>query len=154
MKQGVRFPVLMTVAGSVAAGLLLAGSSIAQQPAVQLPEEVTAWLERDQVQRWSRMLQTGQELFSEGSCTRCHGEGGTGGRWGPDLTDDEWVQGDGSLSNIGETIFWGVRRKDFADPDRRFQMNPSGGMDLEFQELAALTAYVWSLSNGTGLPQR
>ncbi len=43
---------------------------------------------------------------------------------------------------------WGVRRRHFADPDRRFQMNPAGGMDLDYAQLNALTAYVWSLNNG------
>ena len=78
------------------------------------------------------MIQTGEELFSEGSCANCHGEGGSGGRFGPDLTDAAWVQGDGDLEGIRQVIFWGVRRRDFDDPDRRFEMNPQGGMDLEW----------------------
>jgi len=41
-----------------------------------------------------------------------------------------------------------VRRRDLADPDRRFQMNPAGGMDLDYAQLNALTACVWSLNNG------
>ena len=49
---------------------------------------------------------------------------------------------------------WGVRRRDFADPSRRFQMNPSGGMELTHEDRQALTAYIWSLSNGTHLPGR
>ncbi len=44
-----------------------------------------------------------------------------------------------------------MRRRDFHDPERRFQMNPKGGMDLEWSQLEALTAYVWSLSNGNGI---
>ena len=70
------------------------------------------------------------------------------------LVGEEWVQSDGSLMGIRETIFWGVRRKDFADPNRRFQMNPGGGMDLEWSDYDAMAAYVWSLSNGTFLPER
>jgi mono/diheme cytochrome c family protein len=128
--------------------LLTATDAIGQQQAPELPQEVKAWLEFDQTRRWAAQIETGQELFAEGSCYRCHGEGGTGGGFGPDLTDTEWVQGDGSLANIRETIMWGVRRRDFADPDRRFQMNPAGGMDLDGAKLNALAAYVWSLSNG------
>ena len=120
----------------------------------KLPQEVAAWMQRDQVQRWTVLLKEGEKRFSEGSCARCHGEGGKAGRFGPDLTDSEWGQGDGSLASIGEIIFWGVRRKDFADPSRRFEMNPSGGMQLDREDLAALTAYVWSLSHGTQLSER
>ena len=49
-------------------------------------------------------------------------------------------------------IFWGVRRVDFSDAGRRFQMNPGGGLHLEWGEYDALAAYVWSLNNGTSLP--
>lgn len=136
------------------AGLLVGLGSAGAQQRVELPDNVKAFMERDQVRRWANLIETGGNLFAEGSCNRCHGEGGTGGRWGPDLTDTEWVQSDGDLAGIRDTIFWGVRRKDFADPERRFQMNPGGGMDIEFADYDALAAYVWSLSNGTFLPQR
>ena len=49
---------------------------------------------------------------------------------------------------------WGVRRRDFSDPNLRFEMNPSGGMNLEWADMGAVAAYVWTLSNGTFLPQR
>ncbi len=55
---------------------------------------------------------------------------------------------------IRETVFWGVRRREFADASPRFQMNPGGGMDLEWEDFDALAAYVWSLNNGTFLPER
>lgn len=136
-----------------AACLLVAGPAFAQERP-ELPQEVKDWLERDQFRRWASMLETGKGLFAEGTCTRCHGEAGAGGRSGPDLTDAEWVQSDGSLEGIRETIFWGVRRRDFADPSRRFEMNTVGGMNLEWDEVRALAAYVWSLSHEAGLPQR
>lgn len=117
-----------------------------------LPDEVSEWLARDQAQRWALMIQQGDSIFNSGSCARCHGEAGAGGRFGPDLTDAEWVQSDGSLEGIRETIFWGVRRRDFSDETRRFEMNPGGGLNLEWNQYAALAAYVWSLSNETQLP--
>ncbi len=143
-------------AAVVTSALLLAdaGSAGAQQARVELPENVKEFLERDQVRRWANLIETGGKLFDEGSCARCHGEGGSGGRSGPDLTDAEWVQSDGDLAGIRETIFWGVRRKDFADESRRFQMNPGGGMEIEWADYDALAIYVWTLSNGTFLPQR
>ena len=126
----------------------------AQQPAVTLPAEITSWMSRNQVPRWAAMIRAGETLFNEGTCYRCHGKSGTGGRSAPDLTDKVYVQGDGSLVNIGEVIMWGVRRRDLADKTRPFQMNPSGGMDLDQAKLDALTAYVWSLRHGTFLPAR
>ena len=141
----------VVVAAIVAAG---AGSALAQRQAPELPAEVKAWLEREQFRQWVGLLEEGKKLFEEGSCTRCHGAGGAAGRSGPNLTDAEWVQSDGGLEGIRETIFWGVRRRDFADPSRRFEMNPSGGMQLEWDQVRALAAYVWSLSHETGIPQR
>lgn len=131
-----------------------AGSALGQRQVPELPAEVKAWLEREQFRQWVGLLEEGKKLFEEGSCTRCHGAGGAGGRSGPNLTDAEWVQSEGSLEGIRETIFWGVRRRDFADASRRFEMNPSGGMQLEWDQVRALGAYVWSLSHETGIPQR
>ncbi len=113
-----------------------------------LPPEVKAFLERNQVQRWATMVAAGEKRFNEGSCARCHGEGGKEGRFGPDLTDGEWVQSDGDLMGIRDTIFWGVRKRDLADESRRFEMYPGGGMQIGHDEVDALAAYVWSLSRG------
>jgi mono/diheme cytochrome c family protein len=138
----------------VAAPLTLGLAAIcaAQQAPPALPEVVTKWLERDQEQRWANLLRVGEKRFAEGSCSKCHGAEGKGGPLGPDLTDATWSHSQGDLGGIRDTIFWGVRRRDFADPDRRFEMNPGGGMDLEWEEVDAVAAYVWSLSNGTFLP--
>ncbi|MFW6198549.1 MAG: c-type cytochrome, partial [Acidobacteriota bacterium] len=146
----------MSIRGVTAALLTLAfvatfpgsGSAAAQQDRPELPDSVKEWLARDQPRRWAGLLEAGERLFSEGSCTRCHGQGGTDGRFGPDLTDQEWVQGDGSLAAIRWTILWGVRKQDLAEPERPFML-PYGGMDLSGEDLDAVTAYVWSLANGT-----
>ncbi len=155
MLNRLRLPVAFALLASLAILVLWTGQEAsAQQQTPRLPAEVREWLERDQLQRWAQMIRTGAELFGEGSCANCHGDGGSGGRFGPDLTDAEWVQSDGDLEGVRETILWGVRRRDFADPGRRFEMNPQGGMDLEWEEIGAMAAYVWSLNNGTFLPQR
>ena len=138
----------------ITAGLFVGANSARAQQGVELPDNAKAFLERNQVRRWANLIETGGKLFEEGSCVRCHGEGGTGGRWAPDLTDDEWVQSEGDLAGIRETIFWGVRRRDFADESRRFQMNPGGGMEIDWDDYDAMAIYVWTLSNGTFLPQR
>ncbi len=136
----------------VAASMCFASGAAAQQD--ELPSEIREWLQRDQVQRWAGMLAEGDSLFNSRSCRRCHGDGGSGGRNGPDLTDSTWVQSDGSLEEIRRTIFWGVRRELLSDPDWRFEMNPGGGIDLDWEQYSSLAAYVWSLSNGTQLPGR
>ena len=122
-----------------------AGSAAAQRP--QLPENVQEWMSEGWQPRFMAMVAEGDSLFNQRSCRRCHGDNGTGGRWAPDLTDSEWVQADGSLGSIFQTIFWGVRRRDFADPERRFEMNPKGGQNITWDQTRALAAYVWSLSN-------
>jgi mono/diheme cytochrome c family protein len=112
----------------------------------ELPAEVREWMSEAWQPRFLGMVAEGDSLFNSGSCQRCHGEKGSGGRWAPDLTDDEWVQSDGSLAGIFQTIFWGVRRRDFHDPNRRFEMNPKGGMSISWDQTRALAAYVWTLS--------
>ncbi len=144
----------VTLLGTCLALLSLVAPLKGQQSRPALPEEVRSFLERDQAQRWATLIQSGDSLFNNSSCARCHGEQGAGGRFGPDLSDDEWAQSDGTLAGIREVIFWGVKREDFSDQTRRFQMNPAGGLHLEWSDYDALAAYVWSLSNGTFLPDR
>jgi mono/diheme cytochrome c family protein len=138
----------------LAAGLCLGSVTEIAAQQVTLPSQVSEWLERDQVQRWAAMIAEGDSIFNSGSCARCHGNGGSGGPNGPDLTDATWVQSDGSLEEIRRTIFWGVRRELLSDPSLRFEMNPGGGMAPTWEQHASLAAYVWSLSNETGLPGR
>ena len=139
---------------AVFSGMLLVPADAAAQAGSPLPQEIQEWLERDQLQRWAQMISAGDSIFNSGSCHRCHGEGGSGGRNGPDLTDTQWSQSDGSIEEIRRTIFWGVRREALSDSGWRFEMNPAGGLNLEWEEYSALAAYVWSLSNGTHLPGR
>lgn len=149
-------PRLASATIALACTALLATATLSgstrQSQAPPLPDEVKTWLARDQARRWSAAIDAGEKLFNEGSCRFCHGMGGAGGSNGPNLTDRAWVQGDGSLQNTWEVIFWGVRRRDLADPSRRFEMNPEGGMDLSAEDLDALTAYVWSLSHRESRP--
>lgn len=138
---------------ALALSLLTGGADLAAQERAELPESVQGWLEADQMQRWGRYIQAGDSLFNNGSCRRCHGDAGVGTQRAPDLTDSEWGTIDGSLAEISETIFWGVRRAGMS-ADYPFQMNPEGGMDLDRDKIRSIAAYVWSLSNGTHLPER
>jgi mono/diheme cytochrome c family protein len=76
------------------------------------------------------------------SCTGCHGQTGTGPPLGPDLTDKIWLWSDGSFEGIVRTITDGVMQpKQYRSP-----MPPSGGAQLTADQISAVAAYVWSLS--------
>ncbi len=145
---------ILATALFLASVTLVAPPLQAQQTTKPLPPAAKEFLESDQLARWTRMVQFGDSLFNNGSCMRCHGASGKGTPRAPDLSDSSWVQSDGSFDGIFESIFWGVRRKDFHDKTRRFEMNPGGGMNLPWNDLRAITAYVWTLNNGNFLPER
>ena len=125
--------------------LIVPAAASAQRP--PFPDAAREWLSRDLPFRFGAMIALGDSLFNNGTYTRCHGDDATGTRRAPNLTDAEWVQSEGDLEGIFQTIFWGVRRRDFADETRRFEMNPQGGMNITWDQTRALSAYVWSLTN-------
>jgi mono/diheme cytochrome c family protein len=92
------------------------------------------------------MIATGQGLFSDGSCVKCHKAGGKGGKRAPSLTDKRWEISDGSLEGIKRTIALGVPKEIIGD-EYPFAMYPMGKMSLNHKELNALASYVWSLSH-------
>jgi mono/diheme cytochrome c family protein len=77
-------------------------------------------------------------------CFVCHGPGGKGvAGLGPNLTDKEWLNSDGSLPSIEKIIQEGVPKpKKMASP-----MPPKGGGQLGEAQIKAVAAYVWSLAN-------
>ena len=77
-------------------------------------------------------------------CYVCHGPKGKGVTGlGPDLTDKEWTNGDGTMTFLAKTIADGVMKpKKFAAP-----MPPKGGGQLNEAQVTAAAAYVWSLSH-------
>lgn len=86
----------------------------------------------------------GKAIFQgKGNCSSCHGEGGTGTRMGPDLTDGEWLHIDGSYEAIVALI-----RKGVAEPkESPVSMAPMGGAKLDDAEVAAVARYVYGLSH-------
>lgn len=77
-------------------------------------------------------------------CFVCHGPNGKGvAGTGPDLTDKEWLNGDGSLASIEKIIAEGVAKpKKMPAP-----MPPKGGGQLTDSQIKAAAAYVYSLSH-------
>jgi mono/diheme cytochrome c family protein len=80
-----------------------------------------------------------------GTCFVCHGQDGKGTAAGPDLTDKEWLNGDGSEQFIAGTVTNGVPKpKKFPAP-----MPPMGGATLSPDHVKAVAAYVHSLGGGS-----
>jgi glucose/arabinose dehydrogenase/mono/diheme cytochrome c family protein len=79
------------------------------------------------------------------TCAGCHGADAKGTPLAPDLTDDKWIWGDGSLASITGIIRQGVP----APKQHTGAMPPMGGAQLTPAQLAAVGAYVYSLSRST-----
>jgi cbb3-type cytochrome c oxidase subunit III len=78
-----------------------------------------------------------------GTCTACHGQDAKGTAVAPNLTDAEWLNGDGSYDFIVQTITTGVPKpKQHPAP-----MPPKGGATLSDEQVKAVAAYVYSLSH-------
>lgn len=77
-------------------------------------------------------------------CFVCHGASGKGvAGVGPNLTDKEWLNTDGSVASIEKVITEGVAKpKKTATP-----MPPKGGGQLTEAQIKAVAAYVYSLSH-------
>jgi mono/diheme cytochrome c family protein len=95
------------------------------------------------------MLALGNEIFhgraANAICYTCHAMDATGGPGGlgPNLTDGEWLNNDGSYGGIINTIRTGVPQPVNAPAP----MPPFGGATLTDEQLRAVAAYVYSLSH-------
>lgn len=92
-------------------------------------------------------LALGDQIFhgeaANGTCAGCHGKDAKGSPLGPNLTNGQWLWGNGSLQSIAETIERGV-----PDPKNyRSPMPPMGGAQLSPAEVTAVAAYVWALNH-------
>ncbi|MHA1567193.1 MAG: cytochrome-c oxidase, cbb3-type subunit III [Alphaproteobacteria bacterium] len=86
--------------------------------------------------------QTGGKAAFADNCAPCHAPGGAGRPGFPVLADDDWLWG-GTLSDIAETINFGVRAEH--DESRFSEMPPFDGV-FSREEMADLSQYVLSLS--------
>lgn len=77
-----------------------------------------------------------------GICFTCHGPQGEGGPTGPNLADAEWLNGDGSVEFIANTIRTGVPQ-----PKQFPASMPAFGQSFNEEQVRALAAYVSSLSH-------
>jgi mono/diheme cytochrome c family protein len=94
-----------------------------------------------------QLVALGDSIFhgqvAGGTCTACHGPDAKGTAVAPDLTDQKWLNGDGSYDFIVHTVTNGVPKpKEHPAP-----MPPKGGAMLSDQQVRAVAAYVYSLSH-------
>jgi glucose/arabinose dehydrogenase/mono/diheme cytochrome c family protein len=98
------------------------------------------------------MVVLGDRIFhgqvAGASCTGCHGSGGTGTPLGPNLTSNRWLWSDGTWAAIAATIRVGVPKPH----NYRSPMPAMGGAQLSADQVNAVAAYIWGLSNVNAAP--
>jgi cytochrome c oxidase cbb3-type subunit 3 len=89
--------------------------------------------------------ETGHRLFGD-NCAACHGRDAKGNSSFPDLTDDDWLWGDGQPEAIAETLRVGINSP---HEETRISQMPAFGRDqlLTSAEVRQAAAYVYSLSH-------
>ncbi len=86
----------------------------------------------------------GDSIFHKsGLCYACHGSNAEGAV-GPNLTDAEWLQGDGSFDMIVATVTSGVPAE---KAKKGIAMPPKGGSSISDEDVMAVAAYVYSLGH-------
>ena len=86
----------------------------------------------------------GDSIFHKtGMCYACHGSNAEGAV-GPNLTDAEWLHGDGSYDMIVATVTSGIPAE---KAKKGIPMPPKGGSSISEEDVKAVAAYVHSLSH-------
>jgi cytochrome c oxidase cbb3-type subunit III len=93
----------------------------------------------------TKVTEAGHQLFGD-NCAVCHGRGASGNAGYPDLTDGDWLWGDGSPEAIAETLRVGVNAQ---HDETRISQMPAFGREqmLTAPEVRSAAAYVFSLSH-------
>jgi glucose/arabinose dehydrogenase/mono/diheme cytochrome c family protein len=81
-------------------------------------------------------------LVGGATCIGCHGSDAKGTPLAPNLTDQQWLWGDGSLDAIAQTIAKGVPQP----KEHTGAMPPMGGAKLTDAQVRATAAYLFALS--------
>lgn len=110
------------------------------------PSAQDAGSESTTIELTAEVLERGSKAYRVGMCFKCHLDEGTGGARAPDLTDTDWLHCDGSIEGIRQVLVEGVSRDQLKDPDRPHAMNPATNLVPDEKQIAALAAYVYSLS--------
>ena len=96
----------------------------------------------------AKLIAMGDSIFhgqaGGGTCYACHGQDAKGSGVGPNLTDAEWLNTDGTLQGITATVKSGVPQPKKAPAP----MPPMGGAALSDDQVKAVATYVHSLGGG------
>jgi cbb3-type cytochrome c oxidase subunit III len=115
----------------VAGALLGAGTAAAQEKAAPAGADPA-------------LIAKGDTIFHKsGMCYACHGTNAEG-TVGPNLTDAEWLHGDGSYEMIVATVTAGIPAE---KAKKGIPMPPKGGSSITDEDVKAVAAYVYSLSH-------
>jgi len=129
-------------AATLTIAALIAGMTLVGPAAAQGPSAASQGADK-------ALITQGENIFkgkaAGGLCWTCHGLDAKGMKGlGPDLTDKTWLHGDGSVDFVKTTVKTGIAKpKKGATP-----MPPFGGVPLNDSQVAAVAAYVASLSAG------
>jgi cytochrome c oxidase cbb3-type subunit 3 len=91
------------------------------------------------------VMEAGHRLFGD-NCAACHGRDAKGNGNYPNLTDDDWLWGDGDAETIAETLRVGINSP---HEESRISQMPAFGRDqmLSSAEVRTVARYVYSLSH-------
>ena len=90
------------------------------------------------------LIAKGDSVYHKaGLCYACHGTNAQGAV-GPNLTDAEWLHGDGSVDMIAATVTAGIPQE---KAKGGIAMPAKGGSSISDEEVKAVAAYVYSLSH-------
>jgi len=90
-------------------------------------------------------ISRGKALFhGSARCDRCHGLGGRGTPYGPDLADAIWWHGPGSYDWLVREVSHGIPANLTVTGD---PMPAGEQMNLSEAEVRAVAAYVWAISH-------
>jgi mono/diheme cytochrome c family protein len=93
------------------------------------------------------MIAKGKTVFTTtGLCFACHGMDAKG-MVGPNLTDQTWIHGKGTYPEIVQIVTTGIPVE--KTTLGKGAMAPKGGSQISEDDVKAVSAYVWSLSNPT-----
>lgn len=93
------------------------------------------------------MIAKGKTIFtSTGLCFACHGMDAKG-MVGPSLVDPTWIHGKGTYPEIVQIVTTGIPVAE--TKLGKGAMPPKGGSQISEDDVKAVAAYVWSLSNPT-----
>lgn len=130
----------MGCSGGEAGSQEAASGAVAETPAaegeqqMELPEGVTM-----------EVVNQGREVYAgAGLCYVCHGAEGQGmPGLGANLTDDEWIHGDGAFESLVQIVLNGVES---GASTSGTAMPPKGGSGITDEQVRQVAAYVWTLS--------